>query len=247
MSKVLIIGAGGVGGVVTHKCAMNADVFTDITAREPHQGQVRQDRRRGQGDAWPCRSTPRALDADDVAADRRVAARAAKPALLINVALPYQDLPLMDACLEAGVPYLDTANYEPKDVAKFEYSWQWAYRERFEAGRTDGAARLGLRSRRHATSHRLRGQAPLRRACTTSTSSTATAGDHGKAFATNFNPEINIREITQKGRYWQDGEWIEIPSLSEHKPIDFPGVGPRESYVLYHEELESLVAELPDA
>jgi saccharopine dehydrogenase (NAD+, L-lysine-forming) len=242
MSKVLIIGAGGVGGVVAHKCAMNADVFTDITLasrtkakcdkiateiREMHGVSIR----------------TAELDADDVAATVTLL-RELKPALLINVALPYQDLPLMDACLEAGVPYLDTANYEPKDVAKFEYSWQWAYRERFEKAGLMAVLGCGFDPgvtqayTAYAAKHHFDEiHYPDIVDCN--------AGSHGKAFATNFNPEINIREITQPGRYWQDGKWHEIPALSVHKPIDYPEIGPRESYVLYHEELESLVVNFP--
>jgi saccharopine dehydrogenase (NAD+, L-lysine-forming) len=242
MSKVLIIGAGGVGGVVTHKCAMNSEVFSDITlasrtkskcdkiaaeVREMHGVEVETAQ----------------IDADDVAATVALI-REVEPELLINVALPYQDLPLMDACLEAGVHYLDTANYEPKDEAKFEYSWQWAYRERFEAAGLTAILGCGFDPgvtgvfTAHAAKHHFDEIHYLDIV-------DCNAGEHGKAFATNFNPEINIREITQPGRYWQDGEWIEIPALSEHKPIAYPDIGPRESYLLYHEELESLVANFP--
>ena len=150
----------------------------------------------------------------------------------------------MDACLEAGVHYMDTANYEPKDVAKFEYSWQWAYRERFEkaglmallgCGFDPGATQVFTA---YANKHHFDRMDYL-------DIIDCNAGDHGKAFATNFNPEINIREITQPGRYWDNGGWIEIPAMSIHKPIDYPEIGARESYVLYHEELESLVKNFP--
>jgi len=170
--------------------------------------------------------------------------RSFQPALVINVALPYQDLPIMDACLEAGVHYMDTANYEPKDVAKFEYSWQWAYRERFEqaglmallgCGFDPGATQVFTA---YASKHYFDRLDYLDIV-------DCNAGNHGKAFATNFNPEINIREITQPGRYWENGEWIEIPAMSLHKPIEYPEIGARESYVLYHEELESLVKNFP--
>ena len=164
--------------------------------------------------------------------------------MVINVALPYQDLTIMDACLETGVHYLDTANYEPKDVAKFEYSWQWAYQDRFKeaglmallgCGFDPGVTQVYCA---YANKHHFDEMHYL-------DIIDCNAGNHGKAFATNFNPEINIREITQNGRYWENGEWIEIPPMSIHKPIDYPGIGPKESYVLYHEELESLVKNFP--
>jgi saccharopine dehydrogenase (NAD+, L-lysine-forming) len=183
------------------------------------------------------------VDADQVP-EMVALIRDLSPDLVINVALPYQDLPIMDACLETGVDYLDTANYEPKDVAKFEYSWQWAYRERFE--QTGIMALLGCGFdpgvtgvfTAHAAKHHFDELHYLDIV-------DCNAGDHGKAFATNFNPEINIREITQPGRYWENGNWVEIPAMSLHKPIDYPNIGPRESYVLYHEELESLTANFP--
>ncbi len=145
---------------------------------------------------------------------------------------------------EASVHYLDTANYEPKDVAKFEYSWQWAYRERFEQAGLMALLGCGFDPgvtgvfTAYAAKHQFDELHYLDIV-------DCNAGSHGKPFATNFNPEINIREITQPGRYWQDGKWIEIPAMSLHQPIDYPNVGPRESYVLYHEELESLVKNFP--
>ncbi|KAB7731313.1 saccharopine dehydrogenase family protein [Rudanella paleaurantiibacter] len=242
MSRVLIIGAGGVGSVVAHKCAMNSDVFTDIILasrtkskcdkiaaeiREMHGVTIRTD----------------AVDAD-VVAEMVALIRKYEPKLVINVALPYQDLPIMDACLETRTHYMDTANYEPKDVAKFEYSWQWAYKERFEqagimallgCGFDPGATQVFTA---YAAKHHFDEMHYLDIV-------DCNAGNHGKAFATNFNPEINIREITQPGRYWENGEWVEIPAMSQHKPIDYPEIGPKESYVLYHEELESLVKNFP--
>jgi saccharopine dehydrogenase (NAD+, L-lysine-forming) len=183
------------------------------------------------------------LDADIVENTVKLIRRF-KPVMVINVALPYQDLVIMDACLETGVHYLDTANYEPKDVAKFEYSWQWAYRERFEkaglmallgCGFDPGVTQVMTA---HAAKHHFDEIHYLDIV-------DCNAGDHGKAFATNFNPEINIREITQPGRYYENGEWVEIPAMSIHQPINYPGIGPKESYVLYHEELESLVKNFP--
>ncbi len=167
-----------------------------------------------------------------------------KPDLVVNVALPYQDLHIMDACLEAGVNYLDTANYEPIDEAKFEYSWQWAYQDRFrEAGLT---AILGCGFdpgvtgvfTAYAAKHHFDEINYLDIV-------DCNGGDHHKAFATNFNPEINIREITQKGKYYENGKWIETEPQEIHKPLTYPNIGVRESYLLYHEELESLVKNFP--
>jgi len=160
------------------------------------------------------------------------------------VALPYQDLPIMDACLETGVNYLDTANYEPKDVAKFEYSWQWAYHDRFKekgimavlgCGFDPGVTSIYTA---YAAKHHFDELHYLDIV-------DCNGGDHGKAFATNFNPEINIREITQNGRYWKDGEWVETKPFEIKKVLTYPNIGPRNSYVLYHEELESLVKNFP--
>ena len=242
MSKVLIIGAGGVGGVVVHKCALNREVFTDITLAsrtvskcERIAAEVEQ--------MHGVKISTCAVDADDV--PQMVALiRKVKPALVINVALPYQDLPIMDACLETGVDYLDTANYEPKDVAKFEYHWQWAYKKRFEDAGIMALLGCGFDPgvtgvfTAHAAKHHFDEMHYLDIV-------DCNAGDHGKAFATNFNPEINIREITQPGRYFENGEWVEVPAMSIHQPIDYPNIGARESYLLYHEELESLTKNFP--
>lgn len=242
MSKVLIIGAGGVGGVVTHKCAMNSSVFSDITLAS--RTKSRCDKIAAEVEQMHgVKIATRSVDADDVAEMAKLI-REIQPALVINVALPYQDLPIMDACLATGVHYLDTANYEPKDVAKFEYSWQWAYRERFEQAGLMALLGCGFDPgvtgvfTAYAAKHHFDALHYLDIV-------DCNAGSHGKAFATNFNPEINIREITQPGRYWEDGKWVEIPAMSIHQPIDYPHIGARESYVLYHEELESLVKNFP--
>jgi saccharopine dehydrogenase (NAD+, L-lysine forming) len=156
------------------------------------------------------------------------------------MALPYQDLAIMDACLEVGVDYMDTANYEPKDLAKFEYSWQWAYQDRFKAAGLKAILGCGFDPGvtnifcAYAQKH-------LFDEIYFIDIVDCNAGDHGKAFATNFNPEINIREVTQRGRYWEEGEWKEIDALSVSQMVDYPEVGERRSYLLYHEELESLV------
>jgi saccharopine dehydrogenase (NAD+, L-lysine-forming) len=242
MSKVIIIGAGGVGSVVAHKCAMNSQVFTKIMLASRTKSKcdkIAEDIDEMHG----VKIQTAKVDADNVP-ELVELIKSFQPKMVINVALPYQDLTIMDACLETGVNYLDTANYEPKDVAKFEYSWQWAYQERFkEAGLM---ARLGCGFDpgvtqvycSYANKHQFNEMHYL-------DIIDCNAGDHGKAFATNFNPEINIREITQNGRYWENGEWVEIAPMSIHKAIDYPGIGPKESYVLYHEELESLVKNFP--
>jgi saccharopine dehydrogenase (NAD+, L-lysine-forming) len=183
------------------------------------------------------------VDADDVPQTVKLI-RKVQPELLVNVALPYQDLTLMDACLEAGVDYLDTANYEPKDVAKFEYKWQWAYRERFEK-----AGRMALLGSGFDPGVTNVWSAYARDHLFDTIESIdildCNAGNHGHAFATNFNPEINIREVTQRGRYWEKGEWKEIDPMSISQTFDFPEVGPKKAYLIYHEELESLVQNIP--
>lgn len=239
MNKVIIIGAGGVGTVVAHKCAQHPEVFGQIVIASRTLGKCQA---LCKAIGKPNVITDR-VDADDV--DDLVALFSRhNPRLVINVALPYQDLTIMEACLKCGVNYLDTANYEPKDVAHFEYSWQWAYRERFEkAGLT---AILGC------------GFDPGVSGVFTAYAAKyyfsemhyldivdCNAGNHGKAFATNFNPEINIREITQNGRYYRDGKWVTTGPLEVHTPLTYPNIGERESYLLYHEELESLVLNYP--
>jgi saccharopine dehydrogenase (NAD+, L-lysine-forming) len=238
MSRVLIVGAGGVGGVVAHKCAQRAEIFDEVIlasrtlARcENIQKQIKELHGRDIQIAQ--------LDADNV---EQTAAylKKVKPDVLINVALPYQDLPLMDACLEAGVDYLDTANYEPRDVAKFEYKWQWAYRERYEqaglmallgSGFDPGVTNVFCA---YAQKH-------LFDEIHTVDIVDCNAGSHGKAFATNFNPEINLREVTANGKYWENGAWIETKPLEQSQVFDFPGVGDRKAFLIYHEEMESLV------
>jgi len=239
MGRVLIIGAGGVGTVVAKKVAQNSDVFTDIMLASRTKSKCD----KIASEIKNVRIQTAAVDADNVP-ELVALMREFKPELVINVALPYQDLHIMDACLEAGVNYLDTANYEPLDEAKFEYSWQWAYQERFrEAGLT---AILGCGFdpgvtgvfTAYAAKHHFDEIHYLDIV-------DCNGGDHHKAFATNFNPEINIREITQKGRYYEDGQWKETEPQEIHKPLTYPNIGVRESYLLYHEELESLVKNFP--
>ena len=234
MSKVLIIGAGGVGSVVAHKCAQVPEVFTEICLASRTEEKCR----RIAAEIGKPMETAQvdADDADQVAAliDR------VRPELVINVALPYQDLPIMDACLKTGVHYLDTANYEPPDVAKFEYKWQWEYQERFKekgimavlgCGFDPGVTNIFCAYAQQKIFDEIHYVDIV----------DCNAGDHGHPFATNFNPEINIREITQKGKYWANGKWIEIEPMSISEDIDFPEVGVRKGYLIYHEEEESLV------
>lgn len=239
MGRVLIIGAGGVGTVVAKKVAQNSDIFTDIMLASRTKSKCD----KIASEITNVKIQTAAVDADNVA-ELVALMREFKPDLCINVALPYQDLHIMDACLEAGVHYLDTANYEPLDEAKFEYSWQWAYQEKFrEAGLT---AILGCGFdpgvtgvfTAHAAKHHFDEIHYLDIV-------DCNGGDHHKAFATNFNPEINIREITQKGKYRENGQWVETEPQEIHLPLTYPSIGVRESYLLYHEELESLVKNFP--
>jgi len=239
MSKVLIIGAGGVGAVVVHKCASLPETFTEITLASRTLSKC--DAIAAQLDR-PIKTAQ--VDADKV--DDLVALiNSEKPDLVLNVALPYQDLTIMDACLATGVNYLDTANYEPLDTAKFEYSWQWAYQDRFkEAGLM---ALLGSGFDPGATNvftayiakhyfdeiHEL-------------DIIDVNGGDHGYSFATNFNPEINIREVTAECRHYENGEFVTTPAMSRKARFTCPEeVGTYNIYRMYHEELESLVINFP--
>jgi saccharopine dehydrogenase (NAD+, L-lysine forming) len=241
MAKVLIIGAGGVGGVVAHKAALEREVFSDVMlASRRLESCTKLAAEIEQLHGRKIRTAQ--VDADNVAETTKLL-REYQPQVCINVALPYQDLSIMDACLAAGVDYLDTANYEPPDVAKFEYKWQWAYQERFaKAGRM---ALLGSGFDPGCTNvYCAYIQKHLLDELHYVDIVDCNGGSHGKAFATNFNPEINIREITARGRYWENGEWKETDPLSVSKMFDYPGVGERKSFLLYHEELESLAQNL---
>lgn len=236
MGKALIIGAGGVASVVVHKCVQVPDVFEEICIASRTKSKC--DALKEKLDDGRTKIQTAQVDADNV--DELVELiNSFKPDIVINVALPYQDLTIMDACLATGVHYLDTANYEPLDTAKFEYKWQWAYREKFEeAGLT---AILGCGFDPGVTGvFSAYAQKHYFDEIHTIDIVDANAGDHGYPFATNFNPEINIREITANGRYWENGEFIETPPLSEKRVYDLPEIGPKDVYLLYHEELESL-------
>ena len=234
MDNVLIIGAGAAGSVVAKKCAMNRDVFKHI-----HLASRRLESCRKVQAATKTPIDISQVDADNVA-ETVALLKKVKPDLVINMALPYQDLPIMDACLEAGVHYMDTANYEPREEAKFTYKWQWPYHDKYKAKGL--MAVLGCGFDPGVTNiFCAYAQEKLFDEIHTIDIIDCNAGSHGKAFATNFNPEINLREVTQRGKYWKDGKWIEIDPLSISAMIDYPEVGPVKSYLIYHEEEESLV------
>ena len=243
MTKTLVVGAGGVSHAAVHKMAMNAAIFGDITLAS---------RTKAKCDAIAASVKTRvgvdiateAVDAMDRAATVDLI-RATGADILVNLALPYQDLALMEACLEAGCHYLDTANYEPEDEAKFEYHWQWAYHDRFkEAGLV---AILGSGFDPGVTSvfakwlktHKL---STIRQIDVLD----ANGGSNDQAFATNFNPEINLREVLQNAKHWENGEWKVTPAMSHKVEFDFPGIGPKNMYLMYHEELESLSTHFPE-
>ena len=243
MSKVLVIGAGGVSSVAVHKMGMNPGIFSEVHLAS---------RTRAKCDAIAESVKARtgqvvhtyAIDAEDVPALSALIAQIA-PKLVVNLALPYQDLTIMEACLNTGTAYLDTANYEPKDVARFEYKWQWDLDDRFKERGI--MALLGSGFDPGVTSvfamwlkkHKLKTIRQL-------DILDCNGGDHGQAFATNFNPEINIREVTAPARHWENGAFVETPALSNKVAFDFEAVGPKNMYLMYHEELESLARFIPE-
>ncbi len=240
MSKVMIIGAGGVGRVVAHKCAQRTDIFSSITLAS---------RTRSKCDAIAAEITAAEIKTAQVDADRvselTALLQKEQPKLVINVALPYQDLTIMDACLAAGVDYLDTANYEPPDTAKFEYRWQWDYQERFREQGLMALLGCGFDPGMTNVYTALAAKNYLDEVQEIDIID-ANAGSHGQPFATNFNPEINIREVTAPCRHWENGEWVETKALATRRLFDFPGgVGQMNIYRMYHEEMESLVKHIP--
>ena len=237
MGKAMIIGAGGVASVAVHKCCQNSEVFEEILIASRTKSKC--DALKEKLDGGKTKIQTAAVDADDVPALTALI-RKFQPDVVLNLALPYQDLHIMDACLAAGVHYVDTANYEPEDTAKFEYSWQWAYADRFrEAGLTAllgsgfDPGVTGVFSA-YAMKHEFDEINYI-------DILDCNGGDHGYPFATNFNPEINLREVSAKGRYWERGEWKETEPMEIMFKWDYPKVGVKDSYLLYHEELESLV------
>lgn len=236
MGKALIIGAGGVASVVVHKCVQNPDVFEEICIASRTVSKC--DALKNKLDGGKTIIHTAQVDADNT--DELIELiNSFGPDVVINVALPYQDLTIMDACLATGVHYIDTANYEPLDTAKFEYKWQWAYKEKFEKAGLTALLGSGFDPgvtgvfTAYAQKHHFDEIHYIDIV-------DANAGDHGYHFATNFNPEINIREITANGRYFKDGEWVETAPLSEKQVYDLPEIGPKDIYLMYHEELESL-------
>ena len=243
MKKVVIIGAGGVGQVVTHKCAQLPSVFSEIVLASRTESKCRKIAEQIK-DQYDRHITTAEVDADNVP-ELVALLNKHKPFMVINVALPYQDLTIMDACLEAGVHYSDTANYEPVDTAKFEYKWQWAYQEKFQkaglmallgTGFDPGATNMFTA---YAEKHYFDEIHYL-------DIIDVNGGDHGYPFATNFNPEINIREVTAECRHWENGEFVETPAMSMKQAFTCPEeVGSYNIYRMYHEELESLTKHYP--
>jgi len=236
MGRALIIGAGGVASVVVHKCCQVPDVFEEICIASRTKSKC--DALKEKLDGGRTKIQTAQVDADNVP-ELVALINEFKPDIVINVALPYQDLTIMDACLETKVDYLDTANYEPLDTAKFEYKWQWAYKEKFEKAGITALLGSGFDPgvtgvfSAYALKHYFD-------EIHTIDIVDANAGDHGYPFATNFNPEINIREITANGRYYEKGKFIETKPLEVKRVYDLPEIGPKDVYLLYHEELESL-------
>ena len=243
MSSVLVIGAGGVGSVAVHKMAMLSELFGDITLASRRQFKCDEIAASVKARTGIEIKTAE-IDADDAAATAQLIKQTGAK-LVVNLALPYQDLSIMDACLEAGVDYLDTANYEPRDEAKFEYHWQWAYQDKFKeaglmallgSGFDPGVTNVFTAYIRKHLIDEMEVLDIL----------DCNGGDHGQHFATNFNPEINIREVTANARHWENGAFVETPPLSHKQSFDFPQVGEKNMYLMYHEELESLTKHFPE-
>lgn len=243
MGKALIIGCGGVASVAVHKCCQNSEVFEEICIASRTKSKCDALKEKLQG-TTSTKITTAQVDANDV--DALIALiNEVKPDVVLNLALPYQDLTIMDACLATKTHYVDTANYEPEDTAKFEYSWQWAYREKFEqAGIT---ALLGSGFDPGVTSvfsaYALKHEFDEINYIDILD---CNGGDHGYAFATNFNPEVNLREVSAPGSYWENGHWIEIPAMSIKREYEFDQVGQKDMYLLHHEEIESLALNFPE-
>ncbi len=241
MGKALIIGAGGVASVAIHKCVQNSEVFEEICIASRTKSKC--DELKAKLEGKGTKITTAQVDADNV--DELISLiNEVQPDIVMNLALPYQDLTIMDACLATKTHYMDTANYEPEDTAKFEYKWQWEYHDRFkEAGIT---ALLGSGFdpgvtgvfTAHALKHHFDEIEYI-------DILDCNGGDHGYPFATNFNPEINIREVSANGRYWKEGEWIETQPMEIKRVYNFDEVGEKDMYLLYHEELESLAKNVP--
>lgn len=237
MGRALIIGAGGVAGVVVHKCCQNSSVFEEICIASRTKSKCDALKEKLQN-STATKITTAEVDANDV--NQLISLiNSYKPDIVMNIALPYQDLTIMDACLATKTHYLDTANYEPEDTAKFEYSWQWAYRERFEEAGIMALLGCGFDPgvtgvfSAYAAKHYFDEISEI-------DILDCNGGDHGYPFATNFNPEINIREVSAKGSYWENGNWVETEPMEIKREYVFDEVGKKDMYLLHHEELESL-------
>ncbi len=261
MSRLLVIGCGGVAQVAIRKCCQNSDIFTELCIASRTKSKCDELKEKLAGTTSTVVTTAE-LDADNVSAVKALI-NSYKPDVVLNVALPYQDLTIMDACLECGVHYVDTANYEPEDTddpewrkiyekrckelgfsAYFDYSWQWAYDQRFkDAGLT---ALLGTGFDPGVTSvFTAYAQKHYFDEIHTIDILDCNGGDHGYPFATNFNPEVNLREVSAPGSYWEDGHWVEIPAMSLKREYNFPEVGEKDMYLLHHEEIEALAKNIP--
>ena len=242
MNKVLIIGCGGVASVEIHKCCQNSEVFKEICIASRTKSKCDSLKEELEG-TTSTKITTAEVDANDVEALIALIEKV-KPDVVLNLALPYQDLKIMDACLATKTHYVDTANYEPEDTAKFEYKWQWAYREKFEQAGIIGLLGSGFDPgvtsvfSAYALKHYFDEINYI-------DILDCNEGDHGYPFATNFNPEINIREVSAKGSYWEDGKWIETEPMEIKRVYDFPEIGEKDMYLLHHEEIESLAINIP--
>ena len=242
MGKALIIGCGGVASVAIHKCCQNSEVFEEICIASRTKEKCDALKEKLEGTTKTVIRTAQ-VDANNV--NELIALiQQEKPDVVLNLALPYQDLTIMDACLATKTHYVDTANYEPEDTAKFEYKWQWAYRERFEQAGITALLGSGFDPgvtgvfSAYALKHEFDEINYI-------DSLDCNGGDHGYPFATNFNPEINIREVSANGSYWEDGKFIETKPMEIKREYDFEGVGKKDMYLLHHEELESLALNIP--
>jgi len=243
MSNVLVIGAGGVSSVTVHKMAMLPNIFQNITLASRTLKKC-QDIQTKVKEKYNINIDVAKLDADNINETVKLINKI-NPFVIINLALPYQDLNIMEACLITNTHYLDTANYEPKDEAKFKYSWQWNYFKKFQekglmallgSGFDPGVTNVYTA---HTKKHFLNSIHSL-------DILDCNAGDHGHPFATNFNPEINIREVTSESKHWENNNWQVGPALTNKISFDFPEIGPKNMYLMYHEELESLVKHFPE-
>ena len=241
MGKALIIGAGGVASVAVHKCCQNSDAFEEICIASRTKAKC--DALKEKLAGGKTKITTAQVDADKT--DELISLiEREKPDVVLNLALPYQDLTIMDACLATKTHYVDTANYEPEDTAKFEYKWQWEYNDRFKAAGITALLGSGFDPgvtgvfSAYALKHHFDEINYI-------DILDCNAGDHGYPFATNFNPEINIREVSAKGSYWEDGKWVETEPMEIKRVYNFPEVGEKDMYLLHHEELESLAINIP--